>query len=50
MAPSVRLSARTLIHANTVTLIAAPKTPSDIALDIFDRKDAEKTASRGGNG
>ncbi len=33
----------------SLVLFTALKTLSDIALDIFDRKDAEKTASRGGN-
>ncbi len=32
-----------------LVLFTALKTLSDIALDLFDRKDAEKTASRGGN-
>lgn len=33
----------------SLVLFTALKTLADIALDAFDRKDAEKTASRGGN-
>ena len=33
----------------SLVLFTAVKTLSDIALDAFDRKDAEKTASRDGN-
>ncbi len=43
MTPPARSSAHTLILANVVTLVAALKRLSEIAMDVFDRNHAEKT-------